>query len=560
MSFHSCYRYVLGLPTSTLESMVVGALSEDETAGVPAQFTRPGVAIGDGLTANVTASITDPESATLEVPGTDVDLTLGLNMRLEVEVVEMPALDPIEYALAFTMPGEFGRREPPGEAPELMIHFPSVAAADLNLAVSGGDIVLSGELLQPLIDAAIAANPDVLGVKVKAGVSIPPSDTGSVFSEIFHDDPGAPDFRGRITGSMPDPSTLELLIPGHLRVIVLGSPPIIDSDMAITVAVPVERDDAAGELRVRFDQVTSSSVTVVFSPSLSALHRPFAEAEVKGEVAATLSAFDTETQAIPTAPDLTSMIADELAAYAQDFVVAYDMPQPADPESIDISTFEPATQAGALLLLLEPLGDATPCDAVDPFVGSDGFSLVLSEPAVRPFLQQVRDTVEGSSREIQGHTVRVTSISATLSDPDPAHDPARGHLWIEGNADVEIDCWPDAGVDFWGPVYLAPRHQPDGLYFDATTGEFGAEDDTSCEDVDPNDVAALIDSERFGPFDGLPTEFGGVGAVDLEVMTVDIFAAGMVLHGSFALTTLTQLSAGLAERRTFWAHEGAAGS
>ncbi|MEO1083166.1 MAG: hypothetical protein AAFY88_02885, partial [Acidobacteriota bacterium] len=162
-------------------------------------------------------------------------------------------------------------------------------------------------------------------------------------------------------------------------------------------------------------------------------------------------------------------------------------------------------------------------------------------------------------REIQGHTVTVTSISADLHDPG-SHGVDPGHLWIEGNADVEIDCWPDAGVDFWGPVFLTPRHEPDGLYFDASTGEFGAEDDTSCEDVEPDDVAALIDSERFGPFDGLPTTFGGIGEVDLQVTAVEIFAAGMRLHGTFALTTLTMLSLASPLRRTFWAHEGAAGA
>ncbi|MEO1088053.1 MAG: hypothetical protein AAFY88_27790, partial [Acidobacteriota bacterium] len=244
MSFHSCHRYVFGLPTSTLEGMVRGALAEDETAGVSLTFTSDGVPIGGGLTANVTASVTETENATLEVPGTDLDLFLGLAMRLEVEVVEMPALDPIEYQVGLEIPGEFGRREEPGVAPELIIHFPLPPEVDLGVDVTGGEILLTGDLLQPLIDAAVAANPDLLGPKESNFGFVP------VTTEIFHDDPGAPGFRGRITGAMPDAETLVLTIPGSILA------PLIDSDMTVTAAVPVVTDDDAGELRVHFDQVT----------------------------------------------------------------------------------------------------------------------------------------------------------------------------------------------------------------------------------------------------------------------------------------------------------------
>ncbi|MEO1366592.1 MAG: hypothetical protein AAFX50_05410 [Acidobacteriota bacterium] len=560
MSFYSCFKYILGLPTATLQSVVRGALAESETTGVPLGFSAPGVPIADGLTADVEAMVTDLDSVVIGVPGTGLDLTMGLSMRLDVEVVEMPALDPIQYELALTLPGEFGREEPSGsDPPQLIIHFPSVSPGDLGLVIDGGEILLTGDLLQPLIDDAVAANPDVLGVKVETGVEVPSRGEANVFSEIFHDDPTAPDFRGRITGSMSDPAVLQLVIPGRLRVIQINQPPLIDSEMTITVDVPVERDEAAGEIRVRFDQVTTGDVAVTFDPALSAIERPFAESRVKAEVATLLSAFDTATESIPTAGDLETLIGEEIAAFAQTQVIGFDMPAPADPEGVDISTFQPATHPGALLLQMEPLDDGTPCDGVDDFVTADGFSLVVARPALEPFLNQVRDEINGSSREIQGHTVRVTSITVDLRDPDSGGGP-RGHMWVEGNADVEIDCWPDAGVDFWGPVFLSPRHELDGLHFDATTGEFGATDDTSCEDVDPDDVAALIESERFGPFSGLPTEFGGLGTVDLQVTSVEIFADGMRLDGTFALTTLSMMSIGSSRRRTFWAHEGAAGA
>lgn len=557
MSFASCFRYVLGLPPATLTELLRATIAEGETAGLDLTFVREDQPIGDGsLTADITATLVDeePRRATLHLPGDPLAVALDLRMRIEVAVQELE-LDVIEYLADFQLLGVF-RRDEPSDGPTLVMEFAATNAGNLGLAVSGGAIPIGSALVESYVDDLVAADPTLVEPAVE-NENIPTIGEVQVTTQMFHDDPGDPDFRGRITASLPDDTTVRLAIPGHLRMVTISST-LADTDMTIAVDIAVAQSD--GELRVLTSGVQAADVSVTFG-SINPLYELGLRPIVQQRVAERFQAQSDLVQELPADAELAELIATEIVSYAhsQSWKL-FDPQPPAADDDIDLTSFVPATIGStALALQLEPLDDGTPCDAVDDFVRPDGFSMAIAAIAVRPLLDDVVSQNEGLTRSIQGHDVTVVGISAELADPG-AHGQDRGHLWIEGNADVAIDCWPDAGVEFWGPVFLTPVNELDGaVSFDADTGEFGAEDDTSCEDVNPDDIAALIDDQSFR-YQRLPTEFGGVGTLQLTVDQVEIFAAGMRLFGGLAITTLSTLGAGSKRRkRAFWGHEAAAG-
>ena len=125
-------------------------------------------------------------------------------------------------------------------------------------------------------------------------------------------------------------------------------------------------------------------------------------------------------------------------------------------------------------------------------------------------------------------------------------------------ATAEVDCWEDPEVDFDGSVTLVPSLESDGtIKVTADAGVFTA-DDPCCGDVDPADIAAVVegDSRSVG---NLPTDFSGVGQLALTVDSCDISTAGIVIHGGMTVLTTSQLSAGMTKRRSFWHLEPAGG-
>ncbi len=553
MSLTSCYRYVLELPLNTLNSLLKAAFSESDSAGILSSLHWENQVIG-AFTATVDARLADldthPPIMTLGVG--DLSLSLHLHMRIEVKINEIAGLDLIIYIVDFDFPGMFEKDT--STPPRLLMKFPSVTVADLNLVVTGGQVPLAAELIEPGIHALYAANPS-LGHTVTTGVPwpVPGEPTVVVTTDIYDDVPGAPGFRGAITVQVLDVTHIQITMPGHFKIQGLAPNFYVNTDMTVQVKVLIEQTD--GKISAKLSGIQQSDVTVTFvTPSIYDI---VAKPILADNIAAKLRTIGDQEQALPTNAEVQTLITGRLLAFAPALSVPVFTPGPPAAGQIDLATFVPTTVAQqALALQLVPLADGTTCDMPNMFARPDGFAVAVAAVEVNVLMEPIFAANRGD-QHIQGYDMTVNSLTGTLSDPG-AHGQTRGHIWIEGETEVHVDCWPDPDVSFWGPIFLVPATESDGtVTFTADAGEFGA-DDPCCGDVNPADIANLIEGEKSLPI-ALPRDFSGVGEIDMTVAEVEIFAAGIVIFGNTTFLTNHSLSTEALRKTLYWFFEQAGG-
>jgi hypothetical protein len=432
---------------------------------------------------------------------------------------------------------------------QLVLAFPGVTAASLNLAIAGGEILLSPGLVEPAVHDAYDSDP-TLAHTVEAGVPFPGEATGAlVTTDVYDDDPLDPGFRGAISVTVTDPTELVIHMPGHFKIQGISTI-YVNTDMNVDIRVGVTQTD--GELRVELSNVASGDVTVTFASST------IYDIPAKISQVGPLPDHDI-VQTMPTSAEIRDAMADRLVELAGGLEMPVFTPEPpTGADDIDLTTFVATTVAQAVLALqLEPRNDGTVCDTPDVFAGTTGFAIAVADVEVNRMLEPIVEGAKGD-RTVEGYDMTVHDLTATLSDPG-THGEARGHIWIEGGTEVHVDCWFDPDIDFWGPVFLVPEMDADGrIVFRADAGGFGA-DDPCCADVDPAQIAALIEGEQSAPV-LLPRNFSGVGELSLGVTGAEIFAAGVVVQGTLdVLTTHALKASGVGRKMRFWASEPAAG-
>ncbi len=554
MSLTSCFRYIIELPTSSLNALIAAVIAEADAAGVQTSVHKDNVALG-AFTATVDAQLDTANPPVMDLTPVDLGLVMHLHMNLQATVNEIAGLDPIPYQLAFDFPGQFQKVTPASGPPVLNIVFPGLTAAALNLNVAGGQVPLTVALVEPQVHALYADHPE-LAHSVQTGVATglpPPDDTWAVTVDLYDDDPGAMPFRGRISVEIPDATHVKLNLPGHLRAQNISTVRI-DSDMIVHVTVPVIQTD--GQIKVALSQVTAANIAIDWtSPNIYTFG---GDALIRGQFAARIAALGDLTQNTPTQAQIRAAITQALLDYGAGLVIPMLRPQPpANPGDMDLTTFQPTTLGGQLLALqLEQ--QPVPCDTADAFADASQFAVSVDKEKCDSIIQPVIAAENGRHRNIRGHDVEVHDITADLSDPGE-HGVANGHIWIAGQATIHIDCWPDSHISFSGPITLTPDKQPDGSYrFTPVAGQFSA-DDPCCASTDPNEIAQLIQGDDYPPFGGLPAHFAGVGDIDIELTSVDIFKAGIVLRGTLAVITTHSLNASAIQHNTYWASEPAGG-
>ncbi|MDQ2898967.1 MAG: hypothetical protein M3Y07_04105 [Acidobacteriota bacterium] len=553
MSLTSCFRYIIELPVGTLNAMIAAVVQEADAAGVQTSVHKTGVAMG-AYTATVDAQLDPANPPVMDLTPVDLGLIMHLKMKLQVKVNEIANLDPIQYQLAFDFPGVFQKVTPATTPPVLNIVFPGLAGAALNLNVTGGQVALTPALIEPQVHALYQAHPE-LAHNVKTGVAtgLPsPEDTWAVIVDIFDDAPGSMPFRGQITVDAVDATHIKINFPGHLKAQSISDVPI-DSDIKVHVTIKVIQSD--GKIVVALSQVVAADVAIDWtSPNLYTVGGgPVIQAQFATRIAA-LGHPDDPTQTTPTQAQIRDAITQALVEYGAGLTIPMLRPTPpASPGDMDLTTFQPTTLGGQLLALeIEP--QPVPCDTPDAFANASQFAVSVDKEKCDSTIQPVVAAENGKSRNIQGHDVDIHDLSASLADPGE-NGVANGHIWIAGQATVHIDCWPDAHINFSGPITLTPDKQTDGTYrFKPIAGKFSA-DDPCCASADPNQIADLIQGDDYPPFGGLPSNFAGVGTIDIELTSVDIFKLGIVLRGTLAVTTTHSLKAGVIQHNTYWGSE-----
>lgn len=559
MSLTSCFRYIIELPTNTLNGMIDGILKEADAAGIQTSFHQENVAVGSyHATVDAHLSDLDTHPPTMDLLAADLGFVLHLRMSVQAQITEIPTLDPIVYPTTFDFPGVMVKSA--ATPPVLNMTFPAVNAGNLNLNLSGGGITLTPALIEPRVHALYQTNPNFQH-QVKSGVAtgLPaPDDTWQVTVDIYDDAMGSPGFRGAITVEAPDQSHIKINLPGHLKAKNINNVTQIDTDMTVhvTVLVTLPVNPTDDHITVSLSTVTAANVAIDYaSPNFFTLG---GDPTIRAQIAATVSGLGDFQEDVPSQQQVHDLISAELIDYAAHLSIPIFKPDPpADGSAMDLTTFVPTTvNQQVLALQIEPVGG--PCDTPDVFTGTSGFAVSVNRDKVNATIQPVIAAENGRTRNIQGHDVEVHDITADLSDPGE-HGQTTGHIWIGGQATVHIDCWPDAHINFSGPLTLTPEMLPDGgIKFHAHAGGFTA-DDPKCASVDPAQIGALIEADDYPAITGLPSNFTGVGRINITVNATDIFRAGIVIKGDLAVITTHALKASEIQHSTYWDTEPAGG-
>lgn len=550
MSLSSCFTYIIELPTATLNSMMAAVLQEADAAGVQTSLHQENVPV-NGYTATVDAQLdvtANPPAMTLTA--TDLGVLLHLHMNLQVTVNGIANLGAIQYQLVFDFPGQFQKQ--PTTPPVLVMVFPALTPAVLNLNVSGGTVTLTPALIEPQVHALYAAHPE-LAHSVQTGIAtgLPaPNDIWAVTVDIYDDTPGSMNYRGQITVAVPDQAHIQLNMPGHLTAQNISST-AINSDITVHTVVPVLMAD--GSITVRLSQVTGANVTIDYaSPNIYTVG---GATLIANQFAAKFAALGDLVQPIPSSAQVNAAIASQLVQYGSALSIPIFKPTPpASPTDMDLTTFVPTTVATQVLALqLEQ--QARPCDTPDVFFNGSGFAVSVDLDKCNSIIQPVVAAENGTNQNIQGHNVTLNDITAALANPGD-NGVADGHIWLTGEVTVHIDCWPDAHINFSGPITLTPDVDTNGnIKFQAHAGTFQA-DDPCCGSVDPNAISSFIESQQnYPPISGLPSNFAGVGQINITLTNVDIFASGMVIRGDLGVTTTHSLHSGFIKHDAFWFNE-----
>lgn len=252
---------------------------------------------------------------------------------------------------------------------------------------------------------------------------------------------------------------------------------VVRTDTTISVNMGTEPADPALKTQVELDNAHPARPTVI--------------SNLQPMIVSTLAGYGTVTQPAMSESAAREILKQEIAEYLKVRKYPVYSPQSGDP-SITLST--PVgflLVADRVLSILITRRDSSVSDqAPDNFLGSNQLALAVGEPKVR---EQIDAAIEEEFPDLDsgGQEINTDEGSATLKSLNVAlanageHDQSRGHLWVTGEAEVHIDCWPDPDVSFEGPIFInaTPTEVEGqcGLNVQAEAGDFDI--DQSCCDV-----------------------------------------------------------------------------
>ncbi|GMR13110.1 MAG: hypothetical protein BMS9Abin29_1310 [Gemmatimonadota bacterium] len=186
-----------------------------------------------------------------------------------------------------------------------------------------------------------------------------------------------------------------------------------------------------------------------------------------------------------------TLLQEEIASYLQPRRYPMYSPDSGDAaEPLSEPTGLLLVDAGVLAILMNRRSPGDPA-LPDNFLGGLELALSVGRAKVDEIIQVAIDEEFPDLDSDEGHHIVTDEGSANLKElsvvpSDPGtHGEGEGHLWVEGFAEVEIDCWPDPDVSFEGPIFVVATRTdtPDGceLEIEATPGDFDI--DQSCCDV-----------------------------------------------------------------------------
>jgi hypothetical protein len=478
-------------------------------------FNRP---LG-GLTAHVSVVVLDDESRPADLTfedGRHIRFRVPNDITVEIEESPDPALSRITLSSTASFLGRLDTWDDAGE-PVLGVAFDDIDAAGITVENLTGLPVIGAEQLANAIHARYPAIPHRFTSPANGGTAelllydgtrdltlIPPHPTNRAITASL-EIKGADEF-------------LKVVLPVHVDVPTgfgfdyesFGTATfwrkVTRTQTTITVDMSVEPAIAALATDVELDTPSPARGPVI--------------AMLTPRVKLAISAYGVLTAPAYSQNAATETVKTEIANYLKPLKFGLFTPRSEEPGVVltsPVGFLLVGTETLAVLITRRHGGPADD-SAPDDFRGSNEVALAVGHEFViersDAIIQERFPGVNGGGGFLFERDEGEATLKSVHTAPenDGGHGKSPGHLWVTGEAEVHIDCWPDPDVSFSGPVFIDGTPHPDDpegcwLELQPRAGEFDVGE--SCCDVLIDILIPVVGWIMLAVVESLIDEVGG---------------------------------------------------
>jgi hypothetical protein len=458
---------------------------------------------------------TDPADLSLE-DEKHIRFSLPVEMTIEIPDSPDPALSRVTLKSTITVPGALKSWPVDGED-QLGIDFADVVAGDVTVPSLTGLPALDAARFEAAIHTRFETLP-------QHSFSV-----GGNTLNIYDDSRGPPLTPGNKPGNPEIEASLEthdgvqylkVTVPLHADVtnpiawqsygVGIFFREVKQENSTVSVLMNVEPDPPATPAdpdlttRIVFDNAGFIADQVA--------------AALKPQMINVLAGFGVITEPWFTDAEARTLIQEQTAAYLTPRRFPFYTPRSGDPDhplSTPVGFLIPPADTLAVLMNRRT-GTEADDHAPDNFRGAHALALAISrgklDDTIAEAIANRFPGLASGGEEVSTDEGSATLHALTVTPSDPGeHDTAEGHLWVEGEAEVHIDCWFDPDVSFDGSIFLRldvveTETECTGT-FRAEMGEFDA--GQSCCDVFIDLIIPVVGWIMLGVIEGMIDEVGG---------------------------------------------------
>jgi hypothetical protein len=294
---------------------------------------------------------------------------------------------------------------------------------------------------------------------------------------------------------------------------------VYDSFGTVTFWRKVTRTATTVSVAMGTEPTVATLATTVAFDTASYL-RDGVTAQLKPKVVTAIGAYGLLSAPAYTQAAAEERITAEIADYLRPLRFGLFTPRSNEPGVVLSSPVGFLLVASETLAVLITRRHGGPADDVAPddFRGSNDVALAVGRECVIAKSDAIIlarfpgvNGGDGYLFEREEGTATLKTVHAAPEN-DGAHGKNPGHLWVTGEAEVHIDCWPDPDVSFSGPVYIDATEHPDDpegcwLELQPRAGEFDVSE--SCCDVLVDILIPVVGWIMLAVVESLIDEIGG---------------------------------------------------
>lgn len=486
-----------------------------------------------GLDAEIKVVILDDESRPADLTfedGKHIRFKVPNDITVEIPEAPDPALSRITMASTASFLGRVDTWDDDAGEPVLGIKFDDIDAAGVAVEDLTGLPVIGAEQLNNAIHAKYPALSHRYTTGAPAGTAELLLYDGTLDATLVPPHPDA----AKITGTLETVSGqeyLKVVAPIHVSVPLTSSYTYL-SFGTVTFFRKVTRSETTITVEMGTEPSAAALATVVVLDNPGFGHDQIL-AQLTPLARQAVNAFGTLSAPAYSANAAIETIKAEIANYLKPLKFGLFTPRSNEPGIVlesPVGFLLVASDTFAVLMTRRH-GDADDDVAPDNFRGSNDVALAVGrELVVEKCDAIVQDRFPGVNggggfefHRPQGDATLFTVNVAPENSGD--HDETPGHLWVSGEAEVHIDCWPDPDVSFEGPVFINATHHPDDpegcwLELKPVAGEFDV--DESCCDVLLDILIPVVGWIMLAVVESLIDEVGGQIAEETAASSAQI--------------------------------------